>query len=137
MRLNGWQRIGVVISVLWAVAAFVVVRKTQVNSAGRSYYFLMQVCLDGPSSGQQQCMEKAQRIYQACCYAVLCATEVVDFAYFWAGSQALRRPHPLGRIQRDMRMAENIHLYVDTTVMTSTVPSLMQSYRSPQIGTTR
>jgi alkylation response protein AidB-like acyl-CoA dehydrogenase len=74
--------------------------------------------------------QEAHRIYQACSWGVQAAVDAVEFAYYWSGSQGLRKPHPLGRIFRDMVMAQNIHAFVDTTVFTSAFPSAMASYRT-------
>jgi alkylation response protein AidB-like acyl-CoA dehydrogenase len=74
--------------------------------------------------------EEAHRIYQACCWGVQAAVDAVQFAYYWSGSQGLRNTHPLGRIFRDMVMAQNQHLFVDTTVFTSAFSSVIASYRT-------
>jgi indole-3-acetate monooxygenase len=74
--------------------------------------------------------DEAHRVYQACCWGIQAALDAVEFAYYWSGSQGLRKPHALGRIFRDMVMAQNIHAFVDTTVFTSAFPSTIAAYRT-------
>lgn len=37
MRVNGWQRVGIVLSVLWAIGAAIFVRNAQVQNADSLY----------------------------------------------------------------------------------------------------
>jgi alkylation response protein AidB-like acyl-CoA dehydrogenase len=83
----------------------------------------------GLSSGRPSTELETHRIYQASCWGVLCAVEVVQFAYYWSGSQGLRASHPLGRITRDMMLGENQHIVVDTTMFTSSFPGVLASHR--------
>lgn len=46
MHLNGWQRIGMVVSVLWALGAAIYERNQQVNSAMELYQFQYRICLE-------------------------------------------------------------------------------------------
>lgn len=75
---------------------------------------------------------ETHRVLQSCCYAVQCALEVVEFAYYWSGSQGLRVPHPMGRIARDMIFGQNQHIFVDTTMMMSSYPGVTSSNRLTQ-----
>jgi len=58
-----------------------------------------------------------QRLRQVTTYATRIATEVVRFAYTWAGSDALRQPSVLGRCFRDMHAATQ-HVFVDNNTLT-------------------
>ena len=73
--------------------------------------------------------DETHRVLQSSCWAVQCAVEVVQFAYYWSGSQGLRVPHPLGRIARDMILGENQHIFVDTTMMVSSYPGVAAGNR--------
>jgi hypothetical protein len=46
MRLNGWQRIGLVLSVLWVVGAAIHQRNKQVNAADALFQLQYDTCLD-------------------------------------------------------------------------------------------
>ena len=44
MKLNGWQRIGVVASVLWAIGGSIYERNAQVNDAAKYYELAVKNC---------------------------------------------------------------------------------------------
>lgn len=46
MRLNGWQRIGLVLSVLWVLGAAIHVRNEQVNAADKLFQSQYRMCLE-------------------------------------------------------------------------------------------
>jgi hypothetical protein len=46
MRLNGWQRIGLVSSAVWALGAALHIRNEQVNAAEDMFQFQYRMCLD-------------------------------------------------------------------------------------------
>ena len=46
MRLNGWQRIGLVLSVLWAFGAAIHERNKQVNAANELFQSQYRICLE-------------------------------------------------------------------------------------------
>lgn len=77
---------------------------------------------------------QTHRVLQSCCYAVQCAVEVVEFAYYWSGSQGLRVPHPLGRLARDMILGENQHIFVDTTMLISSYAGVAEGNRADATG---
>ena len=51
MKLNGWHRIGIVLSVLWALGAFISIRKYQINLADALYRDQYHNCsISGPTN---------------------------------------------------------------------------------------
>jgi hypothetical protein len=44
MKLNGWQRIGVVVSILWAIGAAIFERKSQVDPVNEQFVIQLQQC---------------------------------------------------------------------------------------------
>ncbi len=46
MRLNGWQRIGLVLSTLWILGASIYERKKQVSAADELFQFKFRLCLE-------------------------------------------------------------------------------------------
>ena len=58
MRLNGWQRIGVVLSVLWALGAAIYERNEQVKSADTLYQLKAQTCFTDPADIAKDCLDK-------------------------------------------------------------------------------
>lgn len=89
----------------------------------------IQAAIHTLTEGTPNTETESHRVIQACCWAVQCAVEVVEFAYYWSGTQGLRAPHPLGRIARDMILAQNQHLLIDTTMLTSSFPGVAQGNR--------
>ena len=49
MRLNGWQRIGIVVSVVWAVGAAIYQRNADIERAERFVNWAYQVCTEAKS----------------------------------------------------------------------------------------
>lgn len=58
MRLNGWQRIGAVLSVLWALGAAIYERNVQVKSADALYLSQAQNCYIGQADPVKECLDK-------------------------------------------------------------------------------
>ena len=51
MKLNGWQRIGIALSVLWAFGSFISIRKDQINLADALYRDQYHNCsISGPTN---------------------------------------------------------------------------------------
>lgn len=50
MRLNGWQRIGLVLSALWALGAAIHVRNKQVDAAHELFQLQYGMCLNQANS---------------------------------------------------------------------------------------
>jgi hypothetical protein len=50
MRLNGWQRIGLVLSVLWVIGSAIHERNKQVNAAHELFQFQYRMCLEKADS---------------------------------------------------------------------------------------
>lgn len=44
MKLNGWRRIGVVVSVIWAIGAAIFERKSQVDPVNEQFVIQLQQC---------------------------------------------------------------------------------------------
>jgi hypothetical protein len=64
MRLNGWRRIGIVASVIWAIGAPIYLdsaaQKDALEVFGRSY----EHCRDIPRNDPNRCYEEASRLYE-------------------------------------------------------------------------
>lgn len=58
MRLNGWQRIGCVISALWAVGSAIYVRSSQVQSADVLLEEKFKTCMSKQGSIIQECFDR-------------------------------------------------------------------------------
>ena len=58
MRLNGWQRIGLIVSVLWALGAAIHERNEQVNSAKALYQLKAQTCFTEQADTAIKCLDK-------------------------------------------------------------------------------
>ena len=58
MRLNGWQRMGLVLSVLWALGAAIYERNEQVKSADALYQLKAQACFTGQADTTKECLNK-------------------------------------------------------------------------------
>jgi alkylation response protein AidB-like acyl-CoA dehydrogenase len=71
----------------------------------------------------------AARFFQSCVLTHQLCLEVVDAAFYWAGSASLRRPHPLGRCLADLRVA-NQHVLVDHTMLIASSAAVMSDYRA-------
>lgn len=65
-RLNGWQRIGVVLSILWAIGAAIYNRNNQVHIAQTVLHHNLTGCLDDHRLGimRDGCNEKAVSAYE-------------------------------------------------------------------------
>ncbi|MEX2256051.1 MAG: acyl-CoA dehydrogenase family protein [Acidimicrobiia bacterium] len=68
-------------------------------------------------AGDEPTPAARHRLRQTTTYATRVATDVVRFAYTWAGSNALRQPSVLGRCFRDMH-AGTQHVFVDNNTLT-------------------
>ena len=59
-KLNGWQRIGIITSVLWAVGSFFYVRSDQVKFAREWYQALLKTCYSS-TEDRAACLDEAAR----------------------------------------------------------------------------
>lgn len=60
MKLNGWHRIGIILSVCWMIGAVVHTRNAETEFAGKWYQAEMKICLDPElTSDTQACMDAA------------------------------------------------------------------------------
>ena len=49
MKLNGWQRVGVVLSVLWVIGAASITRRNDIDRAGKAAGLAYHLCVDTPT----------------------------------------------------------------------------------------
>jgi len=62
MHLNGWQRIGIVASVIWAIGAPIYLDSVAQQEAIGAFTHYYQACLDNPIEFEQ-CLERARWAY--------------------------------------------------------------------------
>ena len=63
MRLNGWQRIGIVASVIWAIGAPIYLDSAAEQKAGENFSRYYELCRDNTSNDPNRCFELASRQY--------------------------------------------------------------------------
>jgi hypothetical protein len=63
MRLNGWQRIGLVASVIWAIGAPIYLDNAADRNADETFYLVYDSCRDVPSNDPNQCFQRASRAH--------------------------------------------------------------------------
>lgn len=73
--------------------------------------------------------EIRHRFRQALTYVHRVAEQVVEWCYRWAGTDALRNPHPLGRCLRDIHGATQ-HIFVDPLSYVDAAPALLEAWHS-------
>jgi len=61
MRLNGWQRIGIVASVIWAIGAPIYLDHVAQNDASERFSTYYELCRNVPSNDPNRCFEQASR----------------------------------------------------------------------------
>ena len=59
-RLNGWQRIGVILSILWLPVGFYLGAKEVSGPAGTMYRVAHGICFEGRPENLDQCLERAK-----------------------------------------------------------------------------
>jgi hypothetical protein len=62
MALNGWQRIGVVASVLWAIVGPIYVMNKDIEHASKQASVSMHLCYE---AGEKNCLEQFDATYAA------------------------------------------------------------------------
>jgi hypothetical protein len=65
MRLNGWQRIGIVASFIWAIGAPIYLDQAAQQEASEAFSRYYGACRDVPSNDPQQCFQTASRAFDA------------------------------------------------------------------------
>jgi hypothetical protein len=65
MRLNGWQRIGIVASVVWAIGAPIYKDNEAQMAADERFSRSYNSCRDVPSNDPEQCFQRASRAYDS------------------------------------------------------------------------
>lgn len=63
MRLNGWQRIGIVASVVWTIGAPIYMDHAAQQEAGDAFDLSYRACRDVPSNDPDECFQRANRAY--------------------------------------------------------------------------
>jgi hypothetical protein len=61
MRLNGWQRIGIVASVVWAIGFPIYLDQAAQQEASRAFMISYNLCRDNPSNDPNRCFEEASK----------------------------------------------------------------------------
>jgi len=59
MRLNGWQRIGIVASVIWAISAPIYLDSAAQKDADDRFSRTYRSCRDVPTNDPDQCFQRA------------------------------------------------------------------------------
>jgi hypothetical protein len=59
MRLNGWQRIGIVASVIWAIGGPIYLDHTAQQEASAAFMHYYEACRDVPSNDPERCFQRA------------------------------------------------------------------------------
>jgi hypothetical protein len=59
MRVNGWQRIGIVASVIWAIGAPIYLDHAAQQEANERFSGTYRLCRDVPSNDPDQCYQRA------------------------------------------------------------------------------
>jgi hypothetical protein len=66
-RLNGWQRLGIVLSVVWAIVGGLYTRHADVKSASDMYILTYRSCMDAgegqPGFDGSDCTKRAERMW--------------------------------------------------------------------------
>jgi indole-3-acetate monooxygenase len=97
--------------------------------ASRAYLVdLLGSALGATERGDEVDPVVSARFFQSCVLTHQLCLDVVDAAFYWAGSASLRRPHPLGRRLADLRVA-NQHVLVDHNMMVASSAPVMSAYR--------
>jgi alkylation response protein AidB-like acyl-CoA dehydrogenase len=68
------------------------------------------------------------RLRQMMTYVHRVCPDVVNWCYRWAGTDALRTPHPIGRCLRDLNGATQ-HIFVDPLTYVDAAPALIEHWR--------
>jgi hypothetical protein len=63
MRLNGWQRIGIVASTIWAIDAPIYLDHVAEQKATDRWFASYDLCWDNPRNDPNACLEQASRQY--------------------------------------------------------------------------
>ncbi len=58
MRVSGWQRLALVVSICWMVGAFIGMRANQYNNGVSAAQADMMICMNFPNANLQQCRER-------------------------------------------------------------------------------
>jgi hypothetical protein len=65
MRLNGWQRVGIVASVIWAIGAPIYMDSAAERDADEKFSWVYGSCRDVPSNDRDRCYQRASRAYDS------------------------------------------------------------------------
>lgn len=62
-RLNGWQRIGIVLSIIWCIGSGVYLWIDQMNDLHESYGAQLHLCMDLPNGYEMGCIKDADAVF--------------------------------------------------------------------------
>lgn len=90
MRLNGWQRIGIVLSVVWILGAGIYQRSSDIKKAQDFASFSYRVCADATGLNRNlilsDCLKQSQKDYEIWIkpsWANVAAISLVPIPIFW------------------------------------------------------
>jgi len=90
MRLDGWQRIGIVVSIVWAVAAAICQRNADIERAQDFTKFAFKVCADARSPGRDKdapsCSQESEThkaVWLAGSWGNVALVALVPIAFGW------------------------------------------------------
>ena len=58
MRLGGWKRLGIVLSVVWAIGAFIYTRENQIDAADELFQMKSKLCFEEHGAPISRCFER-------------------------------------------------------------------------------
>lgn len=101
MRLNGWQRIGVILSVLWALGAAWYQRDSDIHRAEGAFHVAYQICHDiqdgatlrGKELNPEKCTAEGERSWALALEGTWAGVAFVSMAPIpagWIGAYLLR-----------------------------------------------
>ncbi len=89
-KLNGWQRLGVILSIVWLLGSGIYINRLVTDSGMKSMVLVLNLCLDSSaSSGGQNtpsCTQKADDVYQDAVknrYRDIAALTLIPLPIFW------------------------------------------------------
>ena len=65
MKLNGWHRIGLILSVIWVFGSILYARNDQMAFATRSNVINLNLCYEMAKAAQGECLKTAEQKYNA------------------------------------------------------------------------
>jgi alkylation response protein AidB-like acyl-CoA dehydrogenase len=104
----------------------IAVLEAELNAARLAYYnFLGRLDDYATNDPGPMTPEWGDRAKQVCRYVVDVALKCVDFAYYWAGSTALRKGNVIGQLFLDVHAA-NLHVVMDRNAILQAGPTVIK-----------